>query len=115
MTFSAHQYPSGDERPGVTEGPRNAPTSEAGFRARSGFASLLRSSRRYWLPGVLAALVAVYLASGFYVVEADERAVVRRFGAVAAQVGPGMHYRLPWPVDRVDVVKTTSVMKVGIL
>jgi membrane protease subunit HflK len=40
--------------------------------------------------------------------------VVRRFGAVEAEVGPGMHYRLPWPVDRVDVVKTTSVMKVGV-
>ena len=69
---------------------------------------MLRSSRRYWLPGVLAALVAVYLASGFYVVEADERAVVRRFGAVAAQVGPGMHYRLPWPVDWVPTITSTA-------
>ena len=39
---------------------------------------------------------------------------MRRFGAIAARVGPGMHYRLPWPVDRVDVVKTTSVMKTGV-
>jgi membrane protease subunit HflK len=62
----------------------------------------------------LAVLVAAYLASGIYVVGADERAVIRRFGAVAAEVGPGMHYRLPWPVDRLDVVKTTSVMKVGV-
>jgi len=114
MTFAAHQHPSGDERRGVAEDARNAATGQAGFRPRSGLASLLRSSRRYWLPSILGALVAVYLVSGFYVVEADERAVVRRFGAVAAQVGPGMHYRLPWPVDRVDVVKTTSVMKVGI-
>ena len=43
-----------------------------------------------------------------------ERAVVRRFGAVAADVGPGMHDRFPWPVDRLDVVKTTSVKKVGV-
>jgi membrane protease subunit HflK len=62
----------------------------------------------------LAVLVAAYLASGIYVVAADERAVIRRFGAVAAEVGPGMHYRLPWPADRLDVVKTTSVMKVGV-
>lgn len=55
-----------------------------------------------------------YLSSGFYVVAADERAVVRRFGAVVAQLGPGMHYSIPWPVNRVDVVKTTSVMKVGV-
>jgi membrane protease subunit HflK len=25
-----------------------------------------------------------------------------------------MHYALPWPVNRVDIVKTTSVMKVGV-
>jgi len=49
-----------------------------------------------------------------YVVNTDEHAVVRRFGAVEARVGPGIHYRLPWPVDRVDIVKTTSVVKTGV-
>jgi len=63
---------------------------------------------------VLIALLGGYLGSGFYVVAADERAVVRRFGAVVAQLGPGMHYSTPWPVNRVDVVKTTSVVKVGV-
>ena len=53
-------------------------------------------------------------ASGFYAVNADEHGVVRRFGAIAARVGPGMHYRMPWPIDRVDVLKTTSVMKIGV-
>jgi membrane protease subunit HflK len=59
-------------------------------------------------------LLGAYFASGFYVVGPDQRAVVRRFGAIAGQVGPGMHYRVPWPVARVDVVKTTSVMKIGV-
>jgi membrane protease subunit HflK len=68
----------------------------------------------YWFLIPLPVLLAAFLASGFYVVGPDERAVVRRFGAVAEQVGPGMHYRFPWPVDAVDVVKTTSVMKVGV-
>jgi membrane protease subunit HflK len=72
------------------------------------------SGRYYWI-GCLALVVLVtYLGTGFYVVNADEHGVVRRFGAIAARVGPGMHYRLPWPVDRVDVLKTTSVMKVGV-
>jgi membrane protease subunit HflK len=62
----------------------------------------------------VAVLLGLYLASGFYVVNADERGVVRRFGAVSARVGPGMHYRIPWPVDRVDVLKTTSVMKIEV-
>jgi modulator of FtsH protease HflK len=74
----------------------------------------LKRRGRWWFLIVLPALFAVYLASGFYVVGPDQRAVVRRFGAVADQVGPGMHYRAPWPIDRVDIVKTTSVMKVGV-
>jgi membrane protease subunit HflK len=74
----------------------------------------LRLGYCYWILGVLVLFLGAHLASGFYVVGADERAVVRRFGTVEAEVGPGMHYRLPWPVDRVDVVKTTSVMKVGV-
>jgi len=40
--------------------------------------------------------------------------VIRRFGRVAARLGPGIHYRLPWPIDQVDVVRTTSVMKTGV-
>jgi membrane protease subunit HflK len=72
-----------------------------------------RSTTR-WLGLAALALVGAYFVSGFYVVDTDEEAVVRRFGAVAAQVGPGMHYRLPWPIDRVDVLKTTSVMKTGV-
>jgi modulator of FtsH protease HflK len=59
-------------------------------------------------------LVAGYLLTGVYVVNTDEHGVVRRFGAVAGRVGPGMHYSLPWPIDTVDVLKTTSVMKIGV-
>lgn len=74
----------------------------------------VRSSVRRWLGLALLMLVAAYGAAGLYVVDTDEQAVVRRFGAIAARVGPGMHYRLPWPVDQVDIVKTTSVMKTGV-
>jgi modulator of FtsH protease HflK len=62
----------------------------------------------------LLVLTVAYLASGFYVVGTDERGVVRRFGAVVEQVAPGIHYRLPWPIDRADVLKTTSVLKTGV-
>jgi membrane protease subunit HflK len=83
-------------------------------RSRPGQSRLAWRRRRYWIFAAICLFWVTHLASGFYVVGADERAVVRRFGAVEANVGPGMHYRLPWPVDRVDVVKTTSVKKVGV-
>jgi membrane protease subunit HflK len=61
-----------------------------------------------------AVLLGLYLASGIYVVNADQRGVVRRFGAIVGRTGPGMHYHVPWPVERVDVLKTTTVMKTGV-
>ena len=93
-----------------TEG---APQAGA-YRGGSALPNALKRRIRSWFLIALPALFALYLASGFYVVGPDQRAVVRRFGAVADQVGPGMHYRAPWPVDQIDIVKTTSVMKVGV-
>ena len=69
---------------------------------------------RSWLAIAVLVLLGVYFASGFYVVGPDQRAVVRRFGAVADEVGPGMHYRVPWPVDRSTSSRPPSVMKVGV-
>jgi len=80
----------------------------AGRRSRIGVAP------RLWGALIAIVLLAGYAWTGFYVVNTDEHAVVRRFGALEARVGPGIHYRLPWPVDRVDIVKTTSVMKLGV-
>src|SRR5437867_2089085 len=92
-------------------GPGELATPEAVPPPRLG----LRLGRRAaWLGGLLALAVAGYLLAGVFTVATDEQAVERRFGRVAARLGPGIHYRLPWPVDRVDVVKTTSVMKTGV-
>jgi membrane protease subunit HflK len=90
---------------------RAAGRRETGFDAV--YFSLLGRPRR-WIGLLALVLLGAYFATGLYVVNADEHAVVRRFGAVESRVGPGIHYRLPWPVDRVDVLKTTSVMKTGV-
>ena len=60
------------------------------------------------------ALLAAYLGSGVFVVDTDEQAVVRRFGEIVSRVGPGINYRLPWPVDQVDSLRTTTVKKTGV-
>lgn len=73
-----------------------------------------RIKRTLWIGLIGFGLIAAYFATGFFAVETDEQAVVRRFGRIVARLGPGMHYRLPWPVDRVDRLKTTTVMKTGV-
>jgi membrane protease subunit HflK len=52
------------------------------------------------------ALAAVWALTGFYVVDAGERAVVTRFGAFNDIAGPGINWHIPWPVERRVVVNT---------
>jgi membrane protease subunit HflK len=57
-------------------------------------------------------LLVLYLLSGFYIVEPGEAGVVRRYGRViAGNIPAGLHYRLPWPVDQVDVVAVDAIRR----
>lgn len=67
---------------------------------------------RRLLIGLALLPIAVYVLSGVYVVNPGEAAVVRRFGAVVQRrVAEGLHYRLPWPIDRVDIVNVAAVRR----
>lgn len=54
----------------------------------------------------------LWIASGFYVVDEQERAVVTRFGAFARTSDPGMGWHLPWPIERAETVNVTQVRQV---
>ncbi|MGH8128887.1 MAG: protease modulator HflK [Gammaproteobacteria bacterium] len=58
---------------------------------------------RLWWFAVLI-LVIVWALSGIYEVSDGHRAVVMRLGTHAATVGPGVHWRWPWPIDSVHSV-----------
>src|SRR5207237_3527463 len=49
--------------------------------------------------------VAVWLASGVYIVDPDEQGIVTRFGAVVGRTTPGINYHLPWPIEAVATPK----------
>ncbi|MFC2172381.1 FtsH protease activity modulator HflK [Acidobacteriota bacterium] len=62
---------------------------------------------------VLIALV-LYALSGFYSVESHELAIVERFGRPLTRdncVEPGLHYRIPWPVDRIQKINALRVRR----
>lgn len=50
--------------------------------------------------------------SGFYVVDEQERAVVLRFGQYIKTVQPGLQWRMPWPIERAELVNVTGVRSV---
>ncbi len=47
--------------------------------------------------------------TGFYRIDEAERGVVQRFGAYTKTALPGLHWRIPYPVERVDVVNANAV------
>ena len=64
--------------------------------------------------GVIVLLVAAWLVSGFYTIDAQERGVKLRFGAVVADVGPGLGWHLPWPMGNVERVNVTKLRQATI-
>ena len=65
--------------------------------------------------GLLILLVlAIWLASGFYVVDASQRGVVLQFGKFLETTEPGLRWRLPYPIQSQEVVNLTGVRTVEI-
>lgn len=63
--------------------------------------------------GLLAvAIFLLWIASGFYAVDEQERAVVTRFGAYAGTAEPGLRWRLPWPIEKIEKINVTQVRQV---
>jgi modulator of FtsH protease HflK len=63
---------------------------------------------------IVLAAVAIWLFSGFFRVEPDERGVVLRFGKAVREVQPGLNYHLPYPIESVLTPKVTRTNKMDI-
>lgn len=70
--------------------------------------------RRWFALAAVLALMA-YLATGLTVIAQDEVGIIRRFGAVIPAWEPGLHWGLPWGIDRLDRVKLgqTRTLSIG--
>jgi membrane protease subunit HflK len=73
-------------------------------------AELSRLPPRVWLLGVFIIVGLSMLLSVFYTVEADEMAVVQRFGKYVRREEPGLHYKFPWWIETVQKVKVRRVL-----
>ncbi|NGP54278.1 FtsH protease activity modulator HflK [Thioalkalivibrio sp. XN8] len=58
---------------------------------------------------VAAAGVVLWLLSGFYQVDEAERGVVLQFGAYHKTTLPGLHWHIPYPIQRVETVNVAQV------
>ena len=59
------------------------------------------------LSSIVILIGAVWIGSGLYRVDAQERAVVLRFGKYLQTTGPGYNWHLPWPIERKIIVNVS--------
>ncbi len=60
---------------------------------------------------VLGLLIVWGALTSFYTVQPEQRAVVKRLGAVISISDPGLHFRVPFGIDQVQRVATERVLK----
>ncbi len=75
---------------------------------------LLSARRNTILVVLVVAVLVLWLAGGIYQVQPGEEGIIRTFGRYTASTGPGLNYRLPWPVQRVTIVDVESIRRVEI-
>jgi len=56
----------------------------------------------------------IWVASGFYIVDASQRGVVLRFGKYLEATQPGPRWHLPFPIETVEVVNLSQVRTVEV-
>lgn len=59
-------------------------------------------------------VVVIWMATGIFIVQEGQQAVITRFGRYSATVGAGFNWRLPYPIERHEVVNVTQIRAVDI-
>jgi len=63
---------------------------------------------------IVVVALGLWALSGFYVINQGERGVELKFGKKNEVTGPGLHWHLPWPIERVEKVNVDQVSTLSI-
>jgi membrane protease subunit HflK len=67
---------------------------------------------RFAVPGIVIAILVIWVAlTSYYTVQPEQRAVIKRLGAVVGISDPGLHFKLPFGIDEIQLVATERVLK----
>ena len=65
--------------------------------------------------GLIAGIaVLIWLSTGFFIVQEGQQAVITQFGKYKSTVGAGFNWRLPYPVQRHELVFVTQIRSVDV-
>lgn len=63
------------------------------------------------ITGVIILAVVIFIATGLYTVNPEEVGVIQRFGKYLSTTQPGLHFKIPFGVDKLTKVKVKLVFK----
>jgi membrane protease subunit HflK len=63
---------------------------------------------------IVGAIVLIWLGTGFFIVQEGQQAVITQFGKYKATVGAGFNWRLPYPIQKHELVFVTQIRSVDI-
>jgi len=63
---------------------------------------------------VAAVVVLIWLGTGFFIVQEGQQAVITQFGRYKSSVGAGFNWRLPYPIQRHELVFVTQIRSVDV-
>jgi len=65
--------------------------------------------------GLIAGVVLlIWLGTGFFIVQEGQQAVITQFGKYKASVGAGFNWRLPYPIQRHELIFVTQIRSVDV-
>ncbi|WP_210546366.1 FtsH protease activity modulator HflK [Rhodoferax sp. PAMC 29310] len=65
--------------------------------------------------GLIAGVVAlIWLGTGFFIVQEGQQAVITQFGKYHSSVGAGFNWRLPYPIQRHELIFVTQIRSVDV-
>lgn len=63
---------------------------------------------------ILGVALAIWLSTGFFIVQEGQQAVITQFGRYKTTVGAGFNWRLPYPMQRHELVFVTQIRSVDV-
>jgi membrane protease subunit HflK len=59
-------------------------------------------------------ILLIWLGSGFFIVQEGQQAVITQFGKYHSTLGAGFNWRLPYPIQRQELVFVTQIRSVDV-
>ena len=96
------------------KGTPNRPQGSGGSGGGSGGPEIPAFIKNLGIGVILGAAFLVWLATGFFIVQEGQQAVITQFGKYHSTANAGFNWRMPYPVQRHELVFVTQIRSVDI-